>query len=364
MSSSPERIQALRAQIRPLVRAKPLYPKLTAFRNDIFQQLDSLVSRKRYNWPHINGYSRLNVKHALAFRLAMDLYNEGGIQMDVQPGTSGQMLVVAPTTPATMPVVMPAMSSTMPIVTPATMPTVTPATILATTPATTPATMTPMTLRSHVLPSESTRDIPGAGSTGDIQGDEGDYGPPITPSDLDAMHGLGDDDLSGVYVPASTQQSSMHTSSPSKRPTTEKVFIQETSPSILKDGLGSIISMDLMAAAPANARRADPSIPYRAAAPVLEAAAALPVAVPEPEAWLVAVAVAVVFMPELAGAAVLIDDPVALALPPESRFAPSTTVAVANVTSLLDKTAVTGPLVSSFPPDWFTVQVISTAWEL
>ena len=47
------------------------------------------------------------------------------------------------------------------------------------------------------------------------------------------------------------------------------------------------------------------------------------------------------------------------------RLFPATTVAERNCTSSLESVAVIGlPPVSSLPPSWFTVQVISTAFSL
>ena len=111
-----------------------------------------------------------------------------------------------------------------------------------------------------------------------------------------------------------------------------------------------------MAAAPARARRAAPSIPKRAAAAVLWGAE-LPVAEAGwEEAWLPAAAVPetmLVCMPELAAAAEVLEaaDAVALALAeadalagslalPLSSEAPSMTDAEMKATSLPDRTAV------------------------
>ena len=120
--------------------------------------------------------------------------------------------------------------------------------------------------------------------------------------------------------------------------------------------LSNVVYKMLIAAAPARARRAAPSIPKRAAAPVFWGAPARAlVADAACEARLPAAAVPeamLVCIPELAAAEVLdATDALALALaeadalavalaPPLSSEAPSTTVAEMKATSLPDKTAV------------------------
>ncbi|CAO2650268.1 Nn.00g015600.m01.CDS01 [Neocucurbitaria sp. VM-36] len=90
MSNDPERLQSLCDEMRSRITPAPRYTNMTAFRNDIIRQLDTLANLRpprRYIWPQINSVRPSKVKQTLAYRLTCQLYNsrDGNVHLTCLP---------------------------------------------------------------------------------------------------------------------------------------------------------------------------------------------------------------------------------------------------------------------------------------